>query len=448
MKTPGSLLISCLSLCICLMTLPVFAPAQDSPLPPKAPGGQKLIIVVRVSNESKPINARRLQEIMEEGLEKSDCKCVGSPQVSTISPTFFREFQQVLQMAEGPPVEGGKNGSIRISPMFSEADEKFPYSYDITLNEKGSILSELQVFYDADGKSVESLKPDDRERVLQTGVDKDLFPVYRVRLPKPPVKYELKLEKLDSTEPTVVAEKWPMQDVHYAVAMQGFVGDFENLRRVLLNQGIDKMSDPLTDIASISDTRFVLGVIGGQLINTDSVELNQLLDIAEQEVPNRGVEKIFVKLPLNADEVRQELEKYSNFSNREAIQELRREAANVTPIGPAKTTRPLLKADAAAAWYELERAALGQPFRGQLTLGDPQNVAALSKRYPVMYMVVIQQNGNGDRARAVWVQVPENVGEVLPPGLAGQETLLIPRRNTDPDLAQAPPATEPPAPPK
>jgi hypothetical protein len=420
--------------------------AQESPIPQRAPSGQKLIMVVRVSDESKPINARRLQEIMEEGLEKSECRCEGRPQVSTISPTFFREFQQVLQMAEGPPVAGGKNGNIRITPLFAQADEKYPYSYDITLSEKGAILSEIKVAYDEKGQNTEVLTPANSDRVMETGVDANRLPVYRVLLPNKPWNYELKQEKLDSAEPVTFSEKWPVQDVHYAVALQSFTGDFENLRRVLLNQGVEKMSDPLTDIASVSDTRFVLGVIGGQFTGTTPEELNQLLDIAEQEVPNRGVEKIFVKLPLTAAEARQELEKFAHVSNREAIQKLREEAPAAPPIGPTRTGRPMLQSDAPAAWYELERLTPGQPFRGQLSLGDPQNVAALTKRFPAMYMVVIQQNGSGDRARAVWVQVPANVTEVLPANLLGQETLLIPRRSIDPDLKQEAQSSPQPAP--
>ena len=421
-----------------LALLPLWQPlatAQESPIPQRAPSSQKLIMVVRVSDESKPIDARRLQDIMEEGLEKSECRCEGRPQVSTISPTFFREFQQVLESAEGPPV-AGQNGNIRITPLFSQADEKYPYSYDITLSEKGAILSEIKVAYDEKGEKSEVLTPANTDRVTSTGVDANKLPVYRILLPNKPWNYELKQEKLDSADPMNFKEKWPVQDVHFAVAFQSFSGDFENLRRVLLNQGIKKMSDPLTDIASVSDTRFVLGVIGGKIIEPESPELNQLLDIAEQEVPNRDVEKIFVKLPLTADEARAELEKYSTLSNKEAIQKLREEAPTAPTIGPARTERPTLQADAPAAWYELERMALGQPFRGQLSLGNPQNVAALTKRFPAMYFVVIHQNGAGDGARAVRVQVPANVSEVVPANLLGRETLLIPRRSIDPDLKQ------------
>jgi len=451
MKTFRQLLAVSYALLAMLPFCQPLASAQESPIPSRAPSGQKLIMVVRVSDESKPITARRLQEIMEEGLEKSECRCEGKPQVSTISPTFFREFQQVLQTAEGPPV-AGQNGNIRITPLFSQADEKYPYSYDVTLSEKGAILSKITVAYDEKGEKSEVLTPANSDRVMAIGVDASKLPVYRILLPNKPWNYELTQEKLDSAEPVNFKEKWPVQDIHYAVAFQSFTGDFENLRRVLLNQGIEKMADPLTDIASVSDTRFVLGVIGGKISDPTSLELNQLLDIAEQEVPNHGVEKIFVKLPLTAEEVRAELEKYAEISNKEAIQKLRDEAPAAPAIGPARTERPTLQADAPAAWYELERMALGQPFRGQLSLGNPQNVAALTKRFPAMYMVVIQQNGAGERARAVRALVPANVAEVLPANLRGQETLLIPRRSIDPDLKQDaekqnpnPPASEPPA---
>jgi len=354
-------------------------------------------MVVRVSGDSKPIDAKRLQAIIKTGLEKSSCRCKGDPQVNQISPTFYREFSKIVDLADRAPAD--ETGGVKVTPVFAETNDEFPYIYDLSLDAEGQILVSLELKYSG-GKS-EMLTLAEKDRISKIGVGLDNKGQYRVKLPERPTNYLVTAATPGGKNQTI-DEAWPQEDTHFAVTFLDFQGDWQDLRTTLIGKGKEKVPDPLKEILNVSDTRFLIAAIGREFGKSGPSIRDNLIIVREIADVQRGVTSIFVKLPLTLDELKSELDQFSELLGKDTIKLMRSQGASKQlPNNLAKTEDyPVLKQELGAHWYQLTKGADLSEFAGGFGLGDAENRKELRMKFPKMFMLVIQQNGEGDAAEA------------------------------------------------
>ena|GEM_PF-2133592 len=399
--------------------------------PPAPPAPAKLIMVVRVSGDSKPIDAKRLQEIIKTGLSKSSCRCEGDPKVKEIPPAFYHEFSKIVDLADKSPAD--KTGGVKVTPVFAETNDGFPYIYDLSLDAAGQILVSLELKYPG-GKS-ETLTLTDKERITKVGLDPDNKSQYRVKLPERPTNY-LVMAATPGGENQTVDEAWPLEDTHFAVTFIDFQGDWEDLRRTLINKGKEKLPDPLSDIMNVSDTRFVLAAIGRKFISTEG-GIDNLIMIKQTAAADRGVTSIFVKFPLTIEELKKELDGFSALLGKDTIKKMRSQGEST--LLPSKFAAPgdypIVNVNLNAQWYQLSREPGGDVFAGGFDLDSKANRTSLLNKFPKMFMLMIQQNGEGDGAEAVPIAIElDKIDESLSGVVTNGELWAVPIYVDDIDL--------------
>lgn len=385
-----------------------------------------MVMIVSIAPD-KLISPGFLESILNEGMKNSQCQCDGEPKAVEVPPSFFLDFKELIGQTEGKRQEPigvpGKGLLLLQEVEISPEDSKYPHRFRITLSEPARYMSRIELKYD-DG-SPDDLTDDTGERLKRLGLDEQKREQYRILTSRVPKSYKMTVTPVGQGKDVVYEDEWPKVVRHYAVTFINFQGNFEALKRALLDKDVKPTSQPFEKIDDLADTRFLLSEIGVIPTDTPGLTADGKLIITQIPIRDPGVDRVFVKLPLTKEQLLKELPKWRQFeTGAPVIMELGKEGVKMSE-GNMDT---LLTAEE-AGWYELTPEApqwkpgMGKRmFRKTFLLGDAANRKGLIEKHPDMYMLVIQQLGDGDDAVAV--SITKN----------GQRIFVDDAMITDPDI--------------
>lgn len=346
----------------------------------------RLIVVLRATNEVK-MTEPLLADLLDQGMIKSGCQCSGEPKVSEIAPSFYASLDRLVKEVETAAIDdessqGRGDGVIMIRDY--DPRQKFPHVYELTLAEPEKYLKSLSVTYQ-DGQT-EELSDADAGRLDALGVDQKGQNSYRLRLPEHPESYELLTGQLQAEDKTYKGP-WPNTASHFSVTFTDFQGSLDSLSRALTERGINEISSPLAFFDEETDTRFVVAGIGFDRLSPYGPQINNILEIAVAPL-SQGVNKVWVKLPLTADQIDEEMASWKAVqTGKEAIERMREDGWNdqddLQAVQIAETAQP--------RWFQLQPGAEIHRRNFPLT-----GLSALKQKFPTMHMIVVHQNN--DRA--------------------------------------------------
>ncbi|HBJ37519.1 MAG TPA: hypothetical protein DDZ51_22745 [Planctomycetaceae bacterium] len=346
----------------------------------------RLIVVLRATNEVK-MTKPLLADLLEQGMVKSGCRCTGEPKVSEIAPSFYASLDRLVKEVETAAIDddssqGRGDGVIMIRDY--DPRQKFPHVYELTLAEPEKFLKTLKVSYQ-DGQT-EELSDSDAGRLDALGVDQKGQNSYRIRLPEHPESYELLAGQLQAEDKTYKGP-WPNTASHFSVTFTDFQGSLESLSLALTERGINEISSPLAFFDEETDTRFVVAGIGFDRLSPYGPQVNNILEIAVAPL-SQGVNKVWVKLPLTADQLEEEMASWKAVqTGKDAIERMRKDGwddqDDLQEVALSETAQP--------RWFQLQPNAELHRRNFPLT-----GLPALKQKFPTMHMIVVHQNN--DRA--------------------------------------------------